>query len=289
MSIDASKLRAAIESVEDLPTLPSVLAKIIEQLGNPNVSAADIGKLISQDQSLSGKVLRLVNSAYYGFPRQIKSVQHAVVILGFTKIRTVIITASVFDAFRGTTPGGLNITNFWRHSLGTALAAKATAETYGAAHLAEDAFVGGLLHDIGKIILDQFQPAISGPIIRYAAEKGLLMTDVEAKVMGNFNHAAIGSWLIEKWHLPNDMVRMVAGHHSPHRYSENRELIAFVHIGDILARALGVGNGGDNRMPSFNPAVAAAFQISEEFLENAIEKFIAEINRAEDFFALATS
>lgn len=287
MSIDAAKLRATIEAVKDLPSLPSVLARIIEQLGNPDVNAADIGALIGRDQSLSSKVLKLVNSAYYGFPRQIKSIQHAVVILGFTKIRTLIITASVFGAFRRATPGELNIPRFWQHSLGAALAAKAAAETYGAAHLAEDAFIGGLLHDIGKIVLDQFQPAVSAPIIKYAAEKGLLITDVEAKVMDNFNHAAIGGWLIEKWRLPSDVVRMVAGHHSPHRYNENRELIAFVHIGDILARALGVGNGGDNRMPSFNPAVAAAFQISEEFLDRAVEKLIAEIDKAEDFFALA--
>ncbi|MDR1518761.1 MAG: HDOD domain-containing protein [Planctomycetota bacterium] len=289
MPIDAKKLRTAIESINDLPTLPSVVTQIMGRLGNPSTNAADIGRLIEQDQALSGKVLRLVNSAYYGFPKQIKSVRHAVVILGFNKIRTSIMTASVFETFKKETAGGLDIKRFWQHSLGAALASKATAEAFGAVQLAEDAFIGGLLHDIGKIVMDQFQPAIFGPIVKFAAERKLLITEVEAKVMSGFNHAAVGSWLIEKWRLPNEVVRMVAGHHAPHRYSEERELVAFVHIGDILARALGVGSGGDNCMPAFDPAVTASFRLDRDFLDRCVERVILEIGRAGEFFSLLSS
>ncbi|MDR1533521.1 MAG: HDOD domain-containing protein [Planctomycetota bacterium] len=288
MALDPQKLRAKIESIGDLPTLPTVVTKIVGQLNNPSTNAADIGKLIEQDPALSGKVLRLVNSAYYGFPRQIKSIQSAVVILGFNKIRTTIMTASLFSSFRKGPAGFLNINRFWQHSLGAAMGAKSAAETLGSVHLAEDAFIGGLLHDVGKIIMDQYQPAIFGPILKYAADKGMLVTEVENQVMNGFNHAAIGSWLVENWRLPKDIVRMVEGHHSPQRYNQDRELVAFVHIGDILARAIGVGNGGDNRMPALNSEIVANFQLNEVFFEKSVTKLIREIEKASEFFSMLT-
>lgn len=112
MALDSARLRATIEAITDLPTLPVVVARITSQIANPSTNAADIGKLIEQDQALTSKVLRLVNSAYYGFPKQIESIQHAVVILGFNKVKTII-TASVFGAFKGRKPGGLDVRRFW--------------------------------------------------------------------------------------------------------------------------------------------------------------------------------
>ncbi|MDR3077989.1 MAG: HDOD domain-containing protein [Planctomycetota bacterium] len=285
MAIDKAKLRAAIEAINDLPALPTVVTKIIAQINNPSTNAADVGKLIEQDQSLTGRVLRLVNSAYYGFPRQIKTIQHAVVILGFAKVRTVILTTSVFGAFKNCRGERLDQARFWQHSLGTAVGAKTAAEMLGFSHAGEDAFVGGLLHDVGKMILDQFQPALYGPIFKHANDNGLLIFDVEMSAMG-LSHATVGGWLTEKWLLPPDLVRMVEGHHAPGKQGDRKEVIAAIHIGDILARAMGVGSGGDNRMPAFDPAVVAAFSLSEKFVNAAVEKYLVDIGKARDFFAL---
>lgn len=288
MALDSARLRSTIESITDLPTLPVVVAKITSQIANPSTNAADIGRLIEQDQVLTGKVLRLVNSAYYGFPKQIKSIQHAVVILGFNKIKTIIITASVFNAFRNRPQGSLDIQRFWQHSLATAINAKVAAEVIGLAHVSEDAFMGGLLHDIGKIVLDQYQPNIYAPIVKYANEKGILLHDAELEVMG-LTHAHVGEWMMEKWRLPSIIVHMVANHHHPNSTGERRELITAIHLGDILSRAMGIGNGGDNRIPEIDPVVAINHNVDAAFFDTAVARAIAELIKAEEFFSLIIS
>ena len=288
MALDASLLKSSIELVTDLPTLPVVVAKITSQIANPATNAADIGLLIEQDQVLTSKVLRLVNSAYYGFPKQIKSIQHAVVILGFNKVKTIVITASVFAAFKGRPPGELDLRRFWQHSLGVAIASKAAAEMIGASHVAEEAFIGGLPHDIGKVVMDQYQPAIYHPVVKYANDKGILLLNAEMEVMG-LNHAMVGEWMMEFWRLPPSIVHMVADHHLPGASTERRELIASIHLGDILARALGIGNGGDRRMPVIDSSIALANNIDAAFLDAAVERVISEVARAAEFFALITS
>ncbi len=157
----------------------------------------------------------------------------------------------------------------------------------GVSHSAEEAFIGGLLHDIGKVILDQYQPAIYGPIVKYANDKGILILDAEREVMG-LTHATVGEWLTEKWRLPQTLVNMVGNHHSPNRIMDRRETIAAIHLGDIFARALGIGNGGDNRMPEIDPTVASNYNIDVKFFETIIPRIINEIGKASDFFALVS-
>lgn len=287
MSLNSDKLRPMIEGINDLPTLPTVVSRIISQIANPATNAADIGKLIEQDQALTSKVLRLVNSAYYGFPKQIKSIQHAVVILGFNKVKTVTTTAAVFDLIRQRDCAGLDLRRFWQHALGSAIASKVTAEYIGIGHSAEDAFIGGLLHDLGKVVLDQFQHQLYAPVLQYARDKGILLTEAEDEVLG-LNHTQIGEWVMEKWRLPQVIVCMVRHHHSPNNSPDRREMVNAVHMGDILVRALGVGNGGDNRIPAIDPATAASHMIDAALLREMVDTLVAEIAKAEDFFALVS-
>ena len=284
MTLDSAKLRTAIEAIEDLPTLPTVVTKITSQIRNPATNATDIGKLIEQDQVLTGKVLRLVNSAYYGFPKQIRSIQNAVVILGFNKIRTVVITASVFDLIKRD-QRGLDVKRFWQHSLGAAIASRVVAETLGDGHAGDEAFVGGLLHDIGKIVLDQYQPAVYGPIVKYAHDRGILLVESEKAVMG-LTHAKVGEWIAEKWRLPSVIVNMVRYHHSPTHAAERRDMATAVHLGDILARALGVGYGGDNRIPVIDATLAGNRAIDSDLLDSLVNKVTSELDKADEFFAL---
>ena len=285
MALDSAKLRATIEAITEVPTLPAVVAKLSGQIANPSTNAADVGKLIEQDQALTGRVLRLVNSAYYGFPKQIKSIQHAVVILGFNKVKTLIVTASVFGAFKGRKGGRLDLERFWQHSLGVALGSKVVAEHTRLSHAAEEAFIGGLLHDIGKLVMDQYQPAIYNPIVQYANDKGILLLEAEKEVMG-FTHATIGEWIIERWRLPQVIVQMVGGHHTPNAVGDRRELVSAIHLGDIFTRALGIGSGGDMRIPAIDPVIAGNYGIDREFFERIIPKIMDEVCKAGDFFKL---
>ncbi|MDR1612948.1 MAG: HDOD domain-containing protein [Planctomycetota bacterium] len=285
MTLDSAKLRNAIESITDLPTLPTVIAKINAQIASPSTNAADIGKLIEQDQALTSKVLRLVNSAYYGFPKQIKSIQHAVVILGFNKVKTIVTTATVFDMTKRKNKGGLDIRRFWQHSLGVAVASKIVAEWIGINHFAEEAFIGGLLHDFGKIILDQYQPNIYLPVVRYANDKGILLYEAENELIG-VSHTDVGQWIMERWRLPPMIVGMVSNHHTPNQAADRRETVNAVHIGDILARSLGIGSGGDRRIPAINAVVAANHLIDAEFLKKLLDAVVGEMNKAGGFLEL---
>ncbi len=265
-----------------------IVSRIAQKITNPTTNAADIGKLIEQDQSLTTKVLRLVNSAYYGFPKQIKSIQHAVVILGFSKVKTIIVTASVFSAFKNRKAVSLDLERFWQHSLGVAIASKAVAEQIGIAHAGEDAFIGGLLHDIGKVVLDQYQPGIYSPIVKYARDKGILLVEAEREVMG-LTHAAVGEWMMEKWRLPPLLVQMVSSHHHPNRHMEHRDMLTAIHIGDILARSIGIGNGGDERMPEIDAVAASNYTVNAKFFESALTKIISEVGKAQEFFSLIST
>ena len=235
-----------IRSIDSLPTLPSVVAKVGELVGNPGTSAADINNVIRTDIALSARVLKLVNSSFYGFPRKISSITHAVVILGFNTVRNVALSAFVLDAFVARDlPFGYR--EFWIHCLGTGVAASALAKRRGLAQ-AEDAFMAGLLHDVGKIVLHVYaRPEYAG-VFRRVKERDCLILEAERDVLG-MTHAEVGGLLLDAWHIPEHLVETVKLHHEPDGASAGPDLTAAVHLGDILTRALLVGNPGDKRIP----------------------------------------
>jgi HD-like signal output (HDOD) protein len=125
MAIDSAEARKKIEAVDDLPTLHTVAKEIVTTANSPKTSATDVGALINRDTALTSKVLKLVNSSFYGFPQQIKSISHAIVILGFNKVKNIVLTASIFDLTRSMSDNRLDVRSFWEHSLGTAIASQA--------------------------------------------------------------------------------------------------------------------------------------------------------------------
>ncbi len=273
-----------MEEVQNLPTLPAVVRKINEVLSSPTANAADVGEIIAKDAALTAKTLKLVNSAFYGFPKKIQSVTRAIVILGFTKVKNVALSASIFDAFRGVTAKGFDASKFWEHSLGTAIATEVVTQELGL-DAQEDAFVAGLLHDVGKIIIAS---SLKNEFIRIQsliAEENLLMFEAEEKVLGA-SHAAIGKWLAEKWKFPESLVMSTARHHQPRSAREHRDLAYAVHLGDILARALGIGNGGDDGIPAIDETVWERFDMTEARLDKMCEATLIGATKAEAFFEL---
>ncbi|MHC4507121.1 MAG: HDOD domain-containing protein [Planctomycetota bacterium] len=239
-------IKRFISSIDNLPTLPVVVAHVNELVENPSASATDINNAIRQDVALSARILKLVNSSFYGFPRKISSITHAVVILGFNTVRNVVLSAFVLDAFTGKgLPFGHR--QFWIHSLGAGVAAQTLAEGNDLAE-AEDAFIAGLLHDVGKIVMHQYARRPFAEVLRIVKERDCLIYDAEREVLGT-THAEVGGALLEAWHLPTHLVEAVRVHHAPEQSTQSAGLAAVVHIADILTRALLVGNGGDARIP----------------------------------------
>ena len=194
---DPSRIKRITESIIGLPTLPTVVSKMIELVDSPRTSAASLARLISTDQALTAKILKLANSAYYGFPREISTVNMAIVILGFNTVKDMGLSLSVFDVFKNTeSTDSFDISRFWEHSVACGVAARMLARSYRSRYAGE-AFVAGLLHDIGKVILNQYFHTEFLEIMNLTAHHALTLEEAEDKVIGT-RHTQVGAWLAEK-------------------------------------------------------------------------------------------
>lgn len=284
MVMDSSKARRKIESVEDLPTLPSVASEILRLANSPKTNAADVGAIIEQDQALTTKVLKLVNSSFYGFPGQIKSIQHAVVIIGFSKVKNVVMSASIFELTKGITTNTLHIPRFWLHALGTAIGAKVSAKTISKTLAPDDAFVGGLVHGIGCIILNQVFPEEYRQVVD-AARQGRTLLQAEKEILG-FTHCQCGMWIAERWKLPPALRVAVRYYATPMTAREERDMAAAVHLGSVFSRALGIGNPGDPVMTEIDPNLWTHYGLGLDFLDTALGGILAELKLAKEFVNL---
>lgn len=223
-----------LTKVKDLPTLPEVATKVMEVANNPRSSAADMAKVISQDQALTAKILKLVNSAYYGFPRKISTVTQAIVILGFRTVRDLVLNISISGMFNSKNVGELSAEALWLHNLGVAVTAKILAKRIGYEPL-EEAFTAGLLHDLGKLVFIKLFPREYEKIVTIAINGNKWIRDVEESLL-EVDHALIGKWVSENWKFPPQLVRAIQLHHQPEIDNEYPELTSIVHGADVLTR-----------------------------------------------------
>lgn len=244
-------LEKKLARVSELSTLPMVVNNVIQITQNPKSSAMEVGKAISQDQTLTSNVLKMVNSAYYGFPRKITTITHAIVVLGFSNIRNLVLTTSIFKMFGASQKGPrFDIEGFWRHSLACGVAAKVIAGTLGMKNQ-EEVFLWGLLHDLGKLVLIQYLPEEYQSVMSQVREKDVLIRVAERDVLG-FDHAAVGHFVGNQWNLPPALLKAIRYHHLPSQAAESKRIVALVHVADALCRALELGNGGDLNVPPIN-------------------------------------
>ncbi|MFH1068811.1 MAG: HDOD domain-containing protein [Candidatus Glassbacteria bacterium] len=252
LGIQTERLRKITETIINLPTLPTVVAKMVELIDDPKSSARSLSRLIKTDQVLTARMLRLSNSAYYGFPNPITSINLAIVVLGFDTIKNLGLSVSVISRLARATSDEelLDYTRFWEHSVAVAVASRMLARLHGFRALESEAFVAGLIHDIGKVILSQYQTANYSRCLHLVAEKEILLARAEEEVFG-VTHAEVGAWLAHRWNLPPTLTEAIRLHHLPLTARVNPLLTAIVHFADILARAARIGNGGDPLVPPF--------------------------------------
>ncbi len=282
---EKKEFKKIVSKIESLPTLPHVVNKLSKILDNPMVSAEEVNRVISADQVLTAKILKLVNSAFYGFPGQISTVTHAIVILGFTAVKSVAISASVFDMFpmKGT-ENLFDRQKFWQHSIGTAVISKLLAKVIGYQE-EEVAFVAGLLHDIGKVILDRYFNDVLQQIMEEIASDGISFYESELRIM-DCNHQNIGLWLAEKWNLPAELRESISYHHNPEKAGVGFKLASIAHIADVFARAKCIGNGGDILVPKISHDAWNLFNLDETAIAYLMDEIDVEIEKAEIFFSM---
>ena len=219
--------------------------EILEVVADPESSALDLGKYIASDPSLSASVLKVVNSAYYGFYRQITSIPSAIVILGFNEVRNIALAATAFHVL-GKGLSEFDRIQLWCHSSAAALAAEYTA---GKLRIqAEGCFVVGLLHDIGKIALDTLYP---GTYLQAADRANLeqrFIREVEREAFG-MDHSECGALLAQHWDLPPDIVDAIRHHHDPGLSSEEPPLASLAALANYIAYQAGFGEISNGRSP----------------------------------------
>ncbi len=277
-------LQDALKNLEDMPALPAVIARLSRLIADPDTTAADINAALSSDPGLVTKILRQVNSPFYGFSRRIATITNAVVILGFSQIRNLALSTFIFDAFGKGNDGSFDLEGFWRHSIGTAFAAARLVREIDP-KMEEDAFICGILHDAGKLIMARQAPADLDAVLETVGEKDILFCQAERLRLG-YNHASLGALAFERWNLPESLCQVIFWHHAPLKAPDSlRTLACIINAADIIARALLLGNGGDERIPALNPEVWERVGLDMARLEGILRKVADDYSKSGAFFA----
>lgn len=273
-----------LAKVSDVPTLPASVLRVMQMIEDPLCSAADLSRVISADPAMAMKVLKLANSAFYGFRQKIGSIPQAVTLLGFATLKNALLAAAVFDMFQvgGT---GFDLPGLWKHSVATASAAKLLAKRIRFPN-SEKAFTAGLLHDIGKIMIARALPASLPAIVAAVRDEGFSVHDAEQKVVG-LPHPAFGAWVMARWNLPSTLIEAVEFHHHPTRSQYAFDLAGIVYLANILTHRAAIGSGGDDLPREMDPLVLEYFGLSEAALCDLQDTLVFKRLEIESFAATA--
>jgi putative nucleotidyltransferase with HDIG domain len=260
-----------MKRIRDIPSLPQIINELIVLLGKPNVAASEIAKLVSYDPGLTTRVLRMVNSASYGLQRQVSSIQHGIMILGFNTVRGLILSASIFKLFENQHGHALlDHTAFWHHSLSTALIAKTLATHYRIPEV-DDAFCAGMLHDVGKIVLDVYFNADYSIVLSEAKKEcisphGSRFLALEQQHLGT-THAHVGHMLAEKWKLPVTIQDVIEYHHHPDAAIRCPALVHCVAFANAFAN-IHREHSGIIRKDFFSPGIIDYYNLDDAILDD---------------------
>ena len=269
-----------IGDLDSLPTLPHVASQVMDLTMSSKASVRDISKILEGDPSLTSKVLKVANSAFYGLKQQVNSLELALVVLGMGEIGHLVMSVSVFSAFPDI-PGkqSFDREGFWIHSSGCGHFARILAKKLDEPMLGGEVFVGGLLHDIGKILLDEKRHDVFTDIFNRAINEDRSLYDVEKEVLG-FTHAEVGLVLAQMWNLPVSIQEAIAYHHTPEQAEKAPFTVSIVRVADLFCKAKKIGFGGDNRGFIFNEDISWLLiqKIKPDIANIDIEKFTYELD-----------
>lgn len=277
--IDAA-LQDLISGTSELRALPDTTVRLLELLDDATVEAALVTSVIDKDPALTANLLKLCNSAYYGMRRQVGSVREAIVLLGNRTIVTLAFATSMGDILRGPLHAyGMGKEEMWRHALATGLAASRLAEATGKRELRERAFTAGLMHDIGKLLLD---PPLARAVDRIPpAAAGLELMEAERRILG-FDHCEAGAALATAWNFPEMLVTAIFHHHRPGAAAENAELLIPVHAANLVAGTLGLGGGARCAVPLADLEALACRGIPDAVLARVTTDLMPELEHLVD-------
>ncbi|MGB4108594.1 MAG: HDOD domain-containing protein, partial [Desulfomonilia bacterium] len=244
------EIESLLENLGEIPTLPSIATTIMERTLDARVNARQIAQMVERDQALAVKVLKVANSPFYRRIKEISTIRGAVVLLGFNVLKSIVLSISVINLFNEKEKRNLDFYKFWQHSIACAVCAKSIASKISPP-AAEDAFIAGLLHDLGKVVADQLicKNGEYREVLEVMNRANSDIIEVERSIVG-VDHATLGKYLMEKWNLPALLCKTVGYHHTIVEAGddeETRKLCAIVHVADIVTNHLGLGLGQTDR------------------------------------------
>ena len=278
-----TEARDLMKGTLEIPSLPMIFTRIDEAVNNPRSSLADIGRVISEDSSLTARLLKIVNSAFYSFPSKIETISRAVTVVGTQQLRDLTLATSVMKLFQGIPPDLINMEAFWKHSIACGVAARVLAAHKREANI-ERFFVAGILHDIGRLVLCMKDPDWMRSALGRCHASCELLYKVEIEELG-FDHASLGRVLLENWKLPASLVETVAYHHNPEAAARFPIEAAVVHLADIIAHAMQLGSSGERFVPPLSPLAWERAGMSAGQLPAAIEQIDQQYREAVEWMA----
>jgi putative nucleotidyltransferase with HDIG domain len=237
---DTGRLKQMIMNTRDLPAMPHVASKVLELSADPNTSAAQLQQVISDDQAMTARILKIANSAMYSCSRKIKTLTEAIVMLGFNSIRSLVVTSAARNLYQsGNKRMGLKERLLWEHSIGTAFGCRLLVQERFPA-LAEEAFLAGLMHDIGKLVLNLHASEQFDEIVQIVYNENRMFCDTEHEMLG-FDHTEVGAMLINKWKLSQLLEQVIRDHHQSAALTTDNPLLLYLDLANNLCKRQGIG------------------------------------------------
>ena len=290
---NSHRLKILEHYIRQLPPFPSTVDKVMEICSESNTSPTDLTKVISLDPVLTGKIMQLINSAYFGFSRDIISLVRAVIMLGMNTVKNLVLGATVLDTFgKRRNFRALNMDMFWEHSLGVGVIAKLIAKKRNIDNrLLEGYFIAGLLHDIGKIPLNSKFSNEYMNIVKVPEKEPQSLFVAEKKFLG-IDHTHVGNLIAKKWKLGEEISDTIAYHHAPETYQgvQNDMLFAVI-LSDYYANSRGIGFSGNHYMEDFYPEAMQYLgdqtDLSIDDIDMLSSEIKQEIEKAQIFLKVA--
>ena len=254
-----------VKDVVNLVSLPEVYLRLNEMIDNPHCSTQELGEVIGQDPSLTARLLKMVNSSFFGFPQRVETVSRAVTVIGLQELRTLVAAAAAVHTFSKLPNQLVDMVSFWRHSVYCGVTARLLAKKCHVLH-SERLFIAGLLHDIGHLIMYFKLPEIAHEAIMRAKVGAEPLVEVERELMG-FDHADVGRALLVEWQLPQSLQDAVGYHHHPAQAKRHTLEAAIVSLADGITHIAELPSSRRDEAPPFDPEAWKITQLSDEIVE----------------------
>lgn len=266
------ELDQVVRAVRDLPSLPVIVMELLETMEQEDASSALLAHKISQDQALTAKILRVANSSFYGMSARVTTVAQALSILGFSTVRALVTAASISGAFVLDANSPFNFSQFWKHAIATAICAKHLAPFSRVAP--DSAFITGLLHDIGQLVLATKFAYAYAQVTAYRQANDCAVIDAERHIL-QLDHAMVGAALSEHWRFPLAMQQAVLQHHAIDS-NHAEPLTVVIHIANTITHALDLAGDPMEALPDTSASAWQSIALDSNTLSRILPLIVAE-------------